>query len=228
MSSLKTKYRRMISDAYDARDVSYPTLFWLFIAGSLLGFLMEGCWHYLRNGSWADRVATLWGPFCIIYGAGAVVMYLLALRLQGRRIGVQFAAFALTGSTVEYLASVFQEAAFGTMSWNYSKHTLNIGGRISLQMALLWGVAGMALMYLILPLLILLLTGLHLDRHSLVCWVMTIFMAVNLALTGCALLRWEARQEGTPARNAFEEMIDQRWGDEWMRERFPNMKFVSN
>lgn len=218
--------RKDLDTLYNARDLSYPTLFWLFIAGSLLGFVMEGVWHMLRTGVWGKRVATVWGPFCIIYGVGAVVMYLLALRVKDAPVVRQFLAFALAGSAVEYVSSVLQEAVFGTMSWNYSNHALNLGGRISLKMTLIWGVAGLALMYLILPALMGVITRLNLNGRTALCCVMTVFMALNLFLTGCALLRWDARTQGQDARNALEQAIDSRWDDAWMQDRFPNMVFT--
>ena len=153
MSSLRTRYRQLALDSRQDAPCAFPTLLWLFIAGSLMGFVMEGVWHMLRTGEWGFRVATLWGPFCIIYGAGAVCMYLVALKVERRRPLHQFITFALAGSAVECLSSLFQEAAFGTVSWDYSHHALNLGGRISLRMTLIWGLLGMALMYLLLPLL---------------------------------------------------------------------------
>ena len=163
MSPLKAKYRQLAWDSRQEHGLSFPTLLWLFITGSLMGFVMEGVWHFLRKGTWGFRVATLWGPFCIIYGVGAVAMYLIALTVEHKRPFVQFLAFALVGSAVEYLSSLFQEAAFGTVSWNYSHHRINIGGRISLQMTIIWGVIGMALMYGILPLLLRAFNRMHLS-----------------------------------------------------------------
>lgn len=215
-----------IDEYEDRKPSSYPTLFWLFMTGSLLGFLMEGIWHLLRTGKWARRVATLWGPFCIIYGAGAVVMYLLALRIGNKGLLLQFMTFAMAGSAVEYLAGVFQETVFGTVSWDYSSHALNISGRISLKMTLVWGLAGLMLTHLLLPVILSLLTKLHLNRLNAVCLVMSVLMAINLLLTGCALLRWESRTAGQPARNAVEHAIDHCWDDAWMQERFPNMRFT--
>lgn len=225
--SLHTHYQQLAKNSRQEKPHAFATLLWLFISGSLLGFLMEGVWHMLRTGVWGFRVATLWGPFCIIYGAGAVVMYLIALQVEGKRWLQQFIAFALAGSAVEYLASLFQEAAFGTVSWDYSHHPINLGGRISMRMTLIWGALGMALMYLLLPGLLSAFNQLQLSSRPLLCRTAALFMCVNLLWTGVALLRWQERvTSATPASNAVEAWLDHRWPDDRMRERFPNMAFT--
>lgn len=227
MSHLKQKYNQLARDSHQAQALAFPTLFWLFIAGSLLGFIMEGCWHWLHHGTWGFRVATLWGPFCVIYGAGAVVMYLIALAVEKHPPVTQFCAFALAGSAVEYLSSLFQEAAFGTVSWDYSHHALNIGGRISLRMTLIWGILGMVLMYGVLPLLLRSFNRMHLQSRTVLCRVAAVFMCINLLVTAAALMRWHERViHAAPARNAVEAYLDTSWPDTRMQARFPNMTFV--
>lgn len=229
MSALKARYRQLAKDSRQSAALSFPTLLGLFIAGSLMGFVMEGVWHFLRKGTWGFRVATLWGPFCVIYGAGAVVMYLIALAVEKKRPLQQFALFALAGSAVEYISSLFQEFAFGTTSWNYSHHTFNIGGRISLQMTLIWGIIGMLLMYGILPLLLKGFNRMHLSSQTVLCRATAVFMCVNLLMTSVALMRWRERAVSPqPASNAIEAYMDEHWPDERMQERFPNMEFVGH
>ncbi|MBQ8345061.1 MAG: hypothetical protein IJY42_02210, partial [Clostridia bacterium] len=46
-------------------DVTYLDLFWLFLFGSVLGFLLEGVWSIFKRGQWDNHSATVWGPFCI-------------------------------------------------------------------------------------------------------------------------------------------------------------------
>lgn len=228
MRAFRTSYQRLVSNSRQEHPRSFPTLLGLFITFSLLGFIMEGAWHFVRTGTWGFRVATLWGPFCIIYGIGAVVMYLLALHVEGKRPLKQFIIFAIAGSTVEYLSSLFQEAAFGTVSWDYSHHAINLGGRISLRMTLLWGLLGMALMYLLLPVSLRFLNRLQIGNRPLLCRLVAVFMAANLLWTGAALLRWQERvTRTTPPSNAVEAWMDHHWPDERMQERFPNMVFTA-
>lgn len=228
MSALHARYRQLALESRQQRALSYPVLFWLFIAGSLLGTVAEGLFHLMRKGVWGFRVGTVWGPFCVLYGFGTAAMYLVALTIRQQGLVMQFAAFALAGTVVEYAASVLQECCFGTMSWDYSAHAMNISGRVSLRMTLLWGMAGIALMYLLLPILLLSFNRLHLDQRRLLCAAMSAFMCLNLLLTSAALLRWQERTTSSaPASNAVEAYLDQHWPDERLRERFPNMEFVS-
>jgi len=227
MSAFRTRYRQLARDSRQQRALSFPAMLWLFVAGSLLGFVMEGVWHWLHHGVWGFRVATLMGPFCVIYGAGAVVMYLIACRVEHKRPLIQFLSFALAGSAVEYLSSLFQQAAFGTVSWDYSHHIINLAGRVSLRMTLIWGVLGMALMYGLLPLLLCAFNRLRLGENRLLCRAAAAFMAINLLATSIALMRWQERTASAePASNAVEAYMDTHWPDERMRERFPNMVFV--
>lgn len=228
MNALKARYHQLALDSRQERPLDFSVLFWLFIAGSLAGTVLEGVWHLLHTGVWGFRVGTLWGPFCVLYGFGAVLMYLAALGVQDRGLLRQFIAFALTGATVEYAASVFQEACFGTMSWNYSAHAINLGGRISLRMTLLWGVAGLLLMYALLPVLLKGFNRLGLARRRGLLRFCAAFMCINLLLTGAALVRWQERvQAAEPAGTALEIWLDRTWPDERLQARFPNMRFVS-
>lgn len=226
MTDMKAWYRQLAEDSRQQRDFSYPILFWLFITGSLLGVLMEGIWHFLHHGTWAYRVATLYGPFCIIYGVGAVAMYWVAARVKRWGVIGQFTAFGVVGSAVEYLSSLFQELCFGTVSWDYSQHALHLGGRISLKMTLLWGVCGLALMYLLLPVLLRSFNRLNLQKRRVLCGVLTVCMALNLMLTTAALRRWEERHADTAPDTHLGQLLDQHWPDERLQARFPNMQFV--
>lgn len=207
------------------RKLKYSDIFWIFIFGSLLGFLLEGVWHFIRKGCWANRTGTLWGPFCVIYGFGAVVLYILAHFVKTNNIIVIFLLSAVAGSAAELAAGMFQQAVFGTYSWNYSSHALNLNGKISLEMGIMWGLLGTVFIKVILPMLNSILDKIsgNIYNSSIVA-AFSVFMAVNLAFTGAALVRWKKRSEGFEAKNAVEKYIDTKWDDKAMQKTFPNMK----
>ena len=49
-------------------------------------------------------------------------------------------------------------------------------------------------------------------------------MAVNMVVSGLALIRSDARSEGIPAANALDAFLDERFPDERMARIYPNMK----
>lgn len=140
-------YEKPMADAAPA----YAELFYLFLVGSVCGFILEGLWCVLKKGAWESHTATVWGPFCIIYGIGAVLIYLLSGPLAKKPLLIQFLAFSAAGSVVEYFTSLLQEMCFGSTSWDYSSQFLNLDGRVSLKMSLIWGVLGISFMRWVFP-----------------------------------------------------------------------------
>ncbi len=206
--------------------ISYPILFWVFLLGSVIGYLLEGIWCVLRLGHWESHSSTVWGPFCIVYGLGAVAMHCLSVWMHGKNQPIRFCAFALAGTAVEFVSGVFQEICFGTYSWDYSHMYLSIGGKISLGMTLLWGFLGLVFMRWVFPFLTKLLSFAMGKGWQIACKVCTLLMCINLLVTGAVLARWESRNQGSLPSNFVEQAIDRHWDDNWMQKRYPNMRFV--
>ena len=54
--------------------IDYFTLFWLFVAGSVFGLVVETAFHAIVYGGYESRAGLVWGPFSPIYGVGAGVL----------------------------------------------------------------------------------------------------------------------------------------------------------
>lgn len=199
--------------------------FWIFMTGSVAGFMFEGIWSIIRRGHWEYHSATIQGPFCIIYGAGADLVYLLSYILRKQNVFMQFATYLIAGSLVEYFFSLFQELCFGSVSWDYSAHFLNIGGRVSLKMTLIWGVLGILFAKFIFLHLMPLILSLKGNAAYTATWILIVFMAVNLIFTSLTVTRWRTRQNGVAPGNKVEQIIDSFYGDTKMERLFPNMCF---
>ena len=204
---------------------AYEELFWVFFFGSILGFVIEGVWNIILVGEWVDHSATVVGPFCAVYGVGAVAAFLVSHLLPRRAVGLQFLAFAITGGAVEYFTSLFQERTFGSVSWDYSSHTLNLGGRVSAQMAILWGFLGMVFVGLIYPVLRKLLCRMHTRRWHIFCVACSLFMAFNLFVSASAIFRWKERKEALPPSSRWESYLDATYPDARMEYVYSDMHF---
>ena len=209
------------------RPIQLSSIIWLFFIGSVIGYILEGISDFIDKGKWLHHAATVWGPFCIIYGVGAIGAYILGSLLDQKSFITQFVCCAVSGTVIEYLGSFLQEKILGSRSWDYSSQFLNINGRVSLQMTLLWGGLGTASIKWLLPLI----------QNSFICsrWkgerallaVLVSLMIVDLLVTSCALLRWKGRIEGRPAGNVIERAMDEWFDNQKMSQRFFNMHFES-
>lgn len=118
-------------------------MFWLFIFGSLLGVLLEGLFCLFRKGAWETHVVSVWGPFCIIYGLGAAVLYVCAVLLENKNIALRFTAYAVIATVVEYFCGALLKYGLNMRAWDYEGLFLNIDGLVCLTSALSWGALGL-------------------------------------------------------------------------------------
>lgn len=112
---------------------------------SFLGFCFETVYGLLTKGVIESRQSFLYGPFCGIYGFGAVIM-ILFLQYFNKNNYTLFFGGCLIGSAIEYLASLFGEMILHVKWWDYSKEPFNINGRICLFYSLAWGFLAIYLM----------------------------------------------------------------------------------
>lgn len=207
------------------KRLSFSVLFFLFLFGSIIGFVLEGLWCVLKRGHWENHSATVFGPLCIIYGLGLVAFYLLSLFINGKNPLIQFLLSGIVGSTLEFFASLFQELLFGSTSWDYSGHAFNLGGRISLKMTVIWGLLGLAFVRLLFPFIERLLPLSENRIVNVFGIVLAILTAANLLVTSAAVSRWQSRLLGAEPKNRIEKRIDEVYGDERMKKIYPNMVF---
>ena len=109
----------------------YKLLLILFI-GSFAGVVVELMWCLIRNGYLESRSGLVYGPFNLLYGAGAVALTVCLYRFRNRSGWISFLGGMLVGTVVEYLCSWGQELLFGSRSWDYSAMPFNLNGRVCL------------------------------------------------------------------------------------------------
>ncbi len=110
-----------------------------FIIYSILGYIIETIYGILTKGVWESRQSFLYGPFCGIYGLGAVVL-IISLQYFNKSTNKLFVGGFIAGSIVEYLVSFIGELIFHVKWWDYSHMPLNINGRICVYYSLFWGI----------------------------------------------------------------------------------------
>lgn len=105
---------------------------------SFFGYVVETIYGLVSKGTLESRQSFLYGPFCGIYGLGAVVL-ILFLQFFNKNNNRLFIGGFIIGSIVEYLVSLFAENVLHVKWWDYSDRPLNINGRVCAYFSIFWG-----------------------------------------------------------------------------------------
>lgn len=119
--------------------------FLLFISYAFLGWCMEVTCKFIQYKKFINR-GFLIGPYCPIYGWGALAITILLKRYMEDPL-VLFVMSTLICSIIEYLTSYFMEKKYHARWWDYSNKKFNINGRICLETLIPFGILGVAIMY---------------------------------------------------------------------------------
>lgn len=125
------------------------SIFVYLILYSIAGFVIETTFGIFTKGVIESRKSFLYGPFCCIYGIGAIAM-ILFLKNEKSYIKL-FVGGAFIGASVEYLMSLMCEKYFGVKWWDYTGMLLSINGRTCLFFAVSWGILAIFLMKIVNP-----------------------------------------------------------------------------
>lgn len=125
--------------------ISIWRIFAYFIIYSVVGFVIETIFGILTKGVLESRKSFLYGPFCSIYGLGAVLMILPLQRYKKNNYTLFIAGFFI-GSIIEYFISLIGELMFHIKWWDYSDQMFNINGRVCVLFSLFLGLLAIYLM----------------------------------------------------------------------------------
>ena len=130
----------------------FIVIFFLF---SVAGWCMEVTLKFIQYHRFINR-GFLIGPYCPIYGWGAVAVTLIVGGLLARRgtVGETFLAGMVVCGALEYFTSWYMEKLFHARWWDYSTKPMNLHGRIWIGNLLLFGAASVVIVKGIVPFLL--------------------------------------------------------------------------
>lgn len=128
----------------------YQTLSF-FVIYSFFGWCLEVVYQAVEHGKFINR-GFLNGPYCPIYGFGAVIVISSLLPIS-ENVFILYVGSILLTSALELLTGFVLEKIFHQHWWDYSEEKFNIGGYICLKFSLLWGVACLIAVRIIHPMI---------------------------------------------------------------------------
>ncbi len=135
--------------------------------------------HFINRGF-------LRGPYCPIYGCGALLTAWLITPLHNDWWAVFLCGMLLT-STLEYATSWLMEVLFHTKWWDYSNRRFQLNGRICLRNSFLFGIMALFVIYLLQPLLDEFIASLPFKIAALSAFLLTWIFIYDLYQTAMAL-----------------------------------------
>lgn len=120
-----------------------------FIIYSFLGWIIESAYKSILEKKLINS-GFLHGPFCPIYGVGALIMFFSLKDFKGNMFIVFCLGFVVL-SAWEYAVGVFLEKMFNTKYWDYSNYKYNLQGRVCLLNSMFWGILGVIFIEIIHP-----------------------------------------------------------------------------
>ncbi len=208
-----------------AQGINLYKILLICFVGSFAGVVVELLWCLLKNGYLESRSGLVYGPFNLLYGAGAVALTLALYRYRNKGNWISFLGGMLVGSVLEYVCSFGQEMLLGSRSWDYSSMPFNINGRICLLYSVFWGFLGVLWVKNIYPRMAKVILKIPNKAGKIITWILTAFFIFNIVVTCLAVGRWSQRIDGSEPSNAFFAFIDERFPDERMERIFANMEF---
>ena len=217
-------YRESRSEHF-AKGLNIYKLLIICFVGSFAGVVIETIWCLVTNGYIESRSGLVYGPFNLLYGAGAVALTVCLYRFRNRGAWISFLGGMAVGSAVEYICSWGQELIFGSRSWDYSHMPFNINGRICLLYSVFWGVLGVMWIKNIYPRMAKHILKIPNRIGKIATWILVVFFVFNAFMSCTSVYRWSRRVEGVAPSDSFWEFIDERFPDERMERIYANMKF---
>ncbi len=118
----------------------YYMINWFFLC-SLLGYLLECVVLTYENRTPVLNRGFGHGPFCIIYGFGAIGANFLLSPLADSTVKLYMAAMIMA-TVMELVTARAMIRLFGSFWWDYSMKKFNYKGIICLESSLGWGLLG--------------------------------------------------------------------------------------
>ena len=153
LSPIEEEYKKSnLRVLHPNRNYTITSILVCFFFMCFVGWIWEVSLSMISYGKFVNR-GVLHGPWIPIYGFGCVLILLLLKRFR-MQPKVEFSMAVLLCGCIEYFTGFFLELTHnGQKWWDYTGYFLNLHGRICAEGLLVFGVGGMAFVYVVAPLI---------------------------------------------------------------------------
>lgn len=177
--TIPEKHQRQKMDTINyMRRYSIWSLIAMFFIFAIIGWVWEVVLHIIVDGEFVKR-GVLQGPWLPIYGSGGILILTVLNKFRAKPL-IQFITIIILCGTIEYFTSVYLEKIYnGQRWWDYSGYFLNLHGRICAEGLLVFGLGGIAIVYIAAPLLDNIIKKIDHKKLVTVCCILVILFAID-------------------------------------------------
>ena len=177
----------------------------IFFIYAFAGWCMEVILKYRQYHRFINR-GFLTGPLCPVYGCGVVLITVVIGNLASVESGLvmTFALSVVICGVVEYMTSLILEKIFHARWWDYSQKPMNLHGRVWIGNLLLFGVAGVAIIHILNPVLYRVLGVLSIKAREIMVIVLLAIFAADFAISFFVLKLVKVGVDSSEADNTEE------------------------
>ena len=153
----------------------------LFFFYSVFGWLMETSCQFVVKHKVVNR-GFLIGPYCPIYGTGAIIIQLFLQRYV-HDLAALFVMSIVVCCILEYIISYVMEKLFNARWWDYSDKKFNINGRICLETSIPFGILGTLSVYVVNPAIFNVLNKIPANMLKYIALIITFVILCDMAIS---------------------------------------------
>ena len=168
----------------------YYLMLYFFVYG-FLGWCTEVAYATTKQRKFVNR-GFLNGPICPIYGVGVTVVVYFLTPYKDNLI-LLYALSTVLVTVLEGLTGYLMDKIFHHKWWDYSSQPLNIGGYVCLLFSLIWGVACVAIVKVIHPLIYKALSFIPVTLGIVIAVILAAVLFADLYVTASGILKLNKR-----------------------------------
>ncbi|OOM74490.1 putative ABC transporter permease [Clostridium sp. BL-8] len=162
-----------------------------FLIYSFGGWVCETSYCSIIDKQYVNR-GFLKGPFCPVYGFGALAVIILLTPISNNIIILYLSAM-ICASVLEYTTGFLLETVFNLKWWDYSNYRFNIKGRVCLVNSMMFGILSLILVEFIHPLLSELVMKMTADIIMWIFSISSLYFLIDTATTTYKVLQFSGK-----------------------------------
>lgn len=154
-TNIDTKSHKKLIKLETNSKITLTNMIYIFMFCAVLGWLVEVGYVYLINGKIVSRGMT-YGPYCSIYGAGALILYLMFHNIDRNKKNIPYVFFisAITMGAFELICGLGFKHILGIEMWSYDGQFLEIMNYTTVPIIIGWGILSTIFVFLFQPVLL--------------------------------------------------------------------------